>query len=293
MSVLRKLVSLGYWLLDNEKSISDFRKRAVSKEEDFIAEKPSAKIISPLVITAHVFYPEFAAQLIDSLKLLPKETKVFATTPSQEIKQNLESYLEVAGNPHDVRLTPNIGRNFCPLLVEFSKDLLKEESFVHVHSKKSLHSPEIASDWLKRNTDLLLSMEGLQRISSVTEANSKIGLAYVDASDLLWGINFRWGRSRRITKRNLAQFPGFELISWSGRIKFPGGGMFWVKSSAIRPLLEINWKYEMFRNESYKNDGDFPHGLERMIGALSSSRGFLHAVFHPKRSSFWVDNLKI
>jgi lipopolysaccharide biosynthesis protein len=265
---------LGYWLLDSEKSLSDFRKKATWKEEDLIVETPSNKIMSPLVITAHVFYPDFATQLIDALKQLPKETKVFATTPSQEIKRDLEIHLGVAGNPHDVRLTPNVGRNFGPLLVEFSKQLLKEESFIHVHSKKSLHSPEIAEEWLRRNTDLLLAQDGIQRISSLTESNPGIGLVFADASDLLWGINFRWGRSKKIAKATFSSVPGFEDLKWSGKLSFPAGGMFWVRTDAMKPLLEMEWNYGIFSLEANQRDGTLHHSIERIIGVLTKSRNY-------------------
>ena len=279
MGVLRKLASLGYWLLDSEKSISDFKKHATWKAEDQIVETPSDKIMSPLVITAHVFYPEFATQLIDALKQLPKETKVFATTPSQEIKEDLEGYLEAAGNPHDVRLTPNIGRNFGPLLVEFSKNLLEEESFIHVHSKKSLHSPHISKEWLRRNTDLLLTRKGIQRISSLTESNPRIGLVFGDASDLVWGINFRWGRSKNIARKTFGHLPGFEGVKWTGKLSFPAGGMFWVRSQAIRPLLEIDWDYGMFPQENNQQDGELQHAQERIVGELTHSLNFQKAVY--------------
>jgi lipopolysaccharide biosynthesis protein len=284
------MVSLGYWLLDSEKSLSDFRKKAVWREEDIIVETPTDKLMSPLVITAHVFYPEFATQLIDSLKQLPKETKVFATTPSQEIKQDLESYLEVAGNPHDVRLTPNIGRNFGPLLVEFSKQLIKEESFIHVHSKKSLHSPDIAADWLKRNTDLFLTKEGIRRISSLTESNPRIGLVYVDASDLIWGMNFRWGRSREISRRIFSHLPGFENVKWNGRFLFPAGGMFWVKTDAILPLLDVDWNYGRFPEEDSQMDGTSQHAIERMLGALVASSRESKIVIQVQNSFFALRN---
>ena len=286
MSLLRKIVSLGYWLLDSEKSLSDFRKKANWKEEDLIVEAPSDKIMSPLVITAHVFYPDFATQLINNLKDLPRDTRVLITTPSNQIKEFLDSYLKSAGNPHDVRLTPNVGRNFGPLLVEFSKELLKVDNFIHVHSKKSLHSPQIAKEWLKRNTDLLLTRSGLLRISSITQTNPSIGLVYADASDLLRGINYRWGRSRRSAKIMFEHLPGFEKIEWRGKLSFPAGGMFWVKCDAIRPLLDINWSYEAFPEEDNQRDGEAQHSLERLVGQLPPSLNFIPVRFLKKLNRF-------
>jgi lipopolysaccharide biosynthesis protein len=290
MSLIRKAVSLGYWLLDSEKSLSDFRKEANWKEEDLIAEFPSDKIMSPLVITAHVFYPDFAIQLIDNLKDLPRDTRILITTPSKHIKELLESYLKTAGNPHDVRLTPNIGRNFGPLLVEFSKELLKEESFIHVHSKRSLHTPAIAQEWLKRELDLLLTREGLQRISSLMETNQRIGLVYADMSDLIWGVNFRWGRSLKTAKRFFAHLPGFERIKWSGKLYFPAGGMFWTRTQAIRPLLEIDWDYGMFPQEQDQRDGELHHAQERIVGELTKSLNFHKAVYQQSKGFRLISN---
>jgi lipopolysaccharide biosynthesis protein len=184
-----------------------------------------------------------------------------------------------SGHEHDVRVTPNRGRNFGPLFVEFSKDLLKEKSFIHVHSKKSLHSPDFATDWLTRNTDLLLSESGFRRMRGLISADPKIGLVFVDASDLLYGTNFRWGRSLKIAKDTFADRNGFEYIKWSGRLSFPAGGMFWIKTEAIRPMLEIDWNYEMFPLEKGQGDGTMQHALERMIGQLPLSSGFKQASY--------------
>ena len=259
--------------------MADFRKKPSWREENLVVETPLHTLMSPLVITAHVFYPEFATKLINSLKKLPQETKVYATTSSLEIKHKLIEYFETAGNPHDVRLTPNIGRNFGPLLNEFSKELLKEESFIHVHSKRSPHSPNFSKIWLKRNTDLLLTPRGVQRISSIIDSNINIGLVYADSTDLLRGINFRWGRSLNAGKNLLSHMTGFEGVKWSGRLSFPSGGMFWVKTVAITPLLEFPWEYEFFPEEIGQVDGALHHSLERVIGELVLARKWKHAVY--------------
>jgi lipopolysaccharide biosynthesis protein len=276
MSFLRKFTSLGYWLLDGEKTLSDFSKRVVWNESDLVIETTTDRLMSPLVITAHVFYSDFAIQLIESLKQLPKETKLFATTPSQEIKQYLDQNLESTGNPHDIRKTPNIGRNFGPLLVEFSKKLLQEESFIHVHSKKSTHTPGIGLEWRMRNTDLLLSRQGIKRISSLIETQPKIGLVYVDSSDLIFGINYRWGRSKKHARKLFLNHPFFQSIKWSGKLSFPSGGMFWTKTNAIQPLLELEWSYSMFTSERQELDGTLQHSIERLIGEIATASGYKH-----------------
>jgi lipopolysaccharide biosynthesis protein len=78
--------------------------------------------------------------------------------------------------------------------------------------------------------------------------------------------------------KTFGHLSGFEGIKWSGRLEFPAGGMFWVKTDAIRALLEIDWKYEKFKPESHRRDGDLQHGIERIIGELTLSQSFFHAV---------------
>jgi lipopolysaccharide biosynthesis protein len=286
MTIWRKIGTLSRWLFDSEKSLSDFRKRVEWKPELLIPESDSLAKPEPVAITAHVFYEDFAQELISALSNLTNISKVYLTTPSSYIKDLLENYLNKSTYAFDVRLTPNSGRNFAPLFVEFSKDLLNEKSFVHVHSKKSLHSPELAHDWLARSTNLFLSKEGLNRVERLTQSDSRIGLVFVDASDLLFGINFRWGRSLPVAEKVFGTLKGFENIKWSGKLSFPAGGMFWAKSEAIRPLLEMDWDYSMFPIEKGQGDGELQHAIERMVGQLPLSRGFNHAIYLKDISGF-------
>jgi lipopolysaccharide biosynthesis protein len=50
--------------------------------------------------------------------------------------------------------------------------------------------------------------------------------------------------------------------------------MFWVRVDAIRPVLEIEWKYGMFPHEENQRDGLLHHAIERTIGAIALCRGF-------------------
>ena len=289
MKIWRKIGTLSRWFFDSEKSLSDFRKRVEWKPELLIPESTSRAKPEPIALTAHVFYEDFAQALISGLSTLTNISKVYLTTPSKDIKELLENYLNKSTYAFDVRLTPNIGRNFGPLFVEFSKVLLEEKSFIHLHSKKSLHSPGLANDWLARSTDLFLTREGLSRVERLTQSNSRIGLVFVDTSDLHFGINFRWGRSLPVAKKIFASLKGFENIKWSGKLSFPAGGMFWAKTEALRPLLEMDWDYNMFPIEKGQGDGELQHAIERMVGQLPISRGFNRAVFVAEISRFKLD----
>jgi lipopolysaccharide biosynthesis protein len=274
LSLVRKIHSLALWLIDSEKSPRDFIRSSTPEKFTPIEPTTPNQEVNGVVLTAHVFYEDFAEQLLDALKKFPKDTRVLATTPHESIKVKLDESLTSLRLSHDIRVSPNIGRNFGPLLVEFSELLQKTESFIHVHSKKSAHSPEIADEWLRRGTDLFLTPSGLQRSFDVLASHEEIGIIYPDASDLVRGINFRWGRSRKQLKRMFEFAPGFEKVKWSGRLFFPAGGMFWVKTNAIRPILEFSWRYDMFPEEKSQIDGATQHGIERLIGEVARARRY-------------------
>jgi len=278
LSLIRKIHSFALWLVDSEKSPRDFIRSSTPEKFTPIETTTSHQEVNGVVLTAHVFYEDFAEQLLDALKKFPKDTIVLATTPHDSIKVKLEESLTSLRLSHDIRVTPNVGRNFGPLLVEFSELLQKTESFIHVHSKKSTHSPEIADEWLRRGTDLFLTPSGFQRSFEVLTSHEEIGIIYPDASDLVRGVNFRWGRSRKQLKRMFEFAPGFEKVKWSGRLLFPAGGMFWVKTNAIRPILEFPWTYDMFPKENAQIDGALQHGIERIFGELTRALGYSQAV---------------
>jgi lipopolysaccharide biosynthesis protein len=287
--LINKAVSLGYWIVDSKKSFNDLRKLSTRENPLPLLESKQEQRAHRIVFTAHVFYEEFAFEVIKALSSFPKDTKVLITTTSSNIKDLLTSELQLIELEHDVRVTPNIGRNFGPLLVEFSKQLVMHEFFIHVHSKKSLHKLGLGKEWKERSTHLLMDQRSVDRIFSIFDTFPNVGLVFADTSGLLRPINFRWGRSRRIIRRLTSRNKGFDRVRWKGPLSFPPGGMFSARTEAILPLLAMEWTYDLFDKEENQKDGTLQHGIERMIGELSMSRGYNHAVFHQALDMFFLN----
>ncbi len=49
--------------------------------------------------------------------------------------------------------------------------------------------------------------------------------------------------------------------------------MFWGKTEAIRPLLDLNLKFSDFVAESGQRNGELEHAIERMIGVVANAQG--------------------
>ena len=236
--------------------------------------------LKPLVLTAHVFYPEFIDELLPLFQALPSGSTVLVTTSSTPIKLAMEDLLRHFPVSSEVRQSENRGRNFGPLFVEFGERLRTVDSFVHVHSKKSEHGhPLIMREWRNRLVNLFLGPSNLAQVQVAIQAKARIGLAYPVVRDLFRNLSFRWGLNRTPVQQRIRGLRGFDGIRWTGDIDYPAGGMFWVRTEAIRPILEIDWSYEDFPPESGQFDGTLQHGLERLIGECATARGYQHATF--------------
>jgi lipopolysaccharide biosynthesis protein len=245
-----------------------------------IHEGKETKFSKPVVLTAHVFYQDQVEFFVNTMNKLPAKSLVLITTPDPQIKQFFDSRLDKGRLEVEVRICQNRGRNFGPLLVEFGKRLSGVESFIHVHSKVSSHATDLDSgEWVNRLTGLFLDDKRLGRTRAIFDYDPQVGIAYSDVSDMFKGISFRWGLSKFALVPLLKRFGGFPRIGFRGAVDFPAGGMFWVKSDAIRPLLEANWSYEDFPPELGQLEGTVQHGVERLVGSLSSSLGYQHLVY--------------
>jgi lipopolysaccharide biosynthesis protein len=243
-------------------------------ESDTEAES-FATLAPNVVITAHIHYPDFVPRFLESMaRLKPSET-ILVSTSSATVAERVKIGLLELKLKSDIRVVPNIGRNFAPFLVEFSKELKKFEFVVHLHSKKSTHANRfLAKTWAERSYETFLDRGIINRATQILRVHSHAGLVFPDVSDLIRGINFRWG-TNLAPLVNSRVFPslGIERPS-EDKIDFPAGGMFIARTSAIAQILDVEWRYEDFPRENGQVDGTLQHAVERLIGYVSRINGY-------------------
>lgn len=251
-----------------------------------LVEKETPAVVYKIAYTLHLYYVDEAKELLKKIVDLGGTCDFFIACTSEETFKIATEYNSAYKLNADVRLCKNHGRNFGPLLVEFSEALLNYEFVVHAHTKKSdFVSGNFGSSWGK-SLQIPLTTPVVKRSLALMQQNVEIGIVYTDCFDKVRAINFSWGRSLA----QLSNLMGVVPINPKEAIQFPAGGMFLARVSCLRSLFEKDWDYSQFPREKGQIDGTIHHGLERYIGHLVSDSGFLHLVYSESLDKFRIWN---
>jgi lipopolysaccharide biosynthesis protein len=247
------------------------------------------RVESNHVFTAHIFYEDYVERVKSIAQTTSKFTKFLITSPNPGIVEELQGFFKSIGFPSDVRLTPNRGRNFGPLLVEFADEIRQFDFITHLHSKKSPHTVKTkAREWSNRSWRLLAEKDSLvARLHRILESDPTIGIAYDLVTDIVPYTSFAWHSNRALASAYLTT----ETKALSAqRFPFPAGGMFCARVSSIEGLLIQPHQYEDFPDELGQMDGTQHHMFERLIGIVPLASGSRHLIYDSTRDLFTTDH---
>ena len=247
-----------------------------------------------IAIHFHIFYPEYF-KIIEKGKVNFPDAIIFISVPNQEMLQLAKTkFPDVQIN--NIRVVPNRGRNFAPLLLTFGKDLLEFDLVIHLHSKADYGSLR-RKKWSKSLWDnLYLDTERVKYLRQVFESDPRVGLYY--SLDLRWMPSvFGWDGSDVIAKK---VFSPFALdIEAAQNLDYPIGGMFWTRRENLELIMRFIQDLELFPPEkenqySIQNGITLEHAIERFISISNSKNGFVPLIFLARGRKFtsaFVDRL--
>ena len=227
----------------------------------------------PTALHLHIYYPDLTAEMLQSLTANHgTRPDLFVTVSSGEgLREVAETADKLRIAIKDIVVVPNRGRDVGPLLTLLGRRFIKDYEIVgHLHSKRSPLFPGLFGEtWRTFCVENLLGGKHamMDLILDRFARNPKLGLVFpCDPRIIGWTHNRRPAEALLDRMGIAANLPEHFF--------FPMGTMFWARTDAIAPLLEIDLGWNDYPPEPLPLDGTILHAIERLLSVVAQHRGF-------------------
>lgn len=223
----------------------------------------------PVGVFLHLYYPELSGLFHAHLKRLSTPHKLYISTDTKAKANTIATTFPQA----DIRVFPNRGRDVFPKLYGFADAFAHHDITLHLHGKKSNHSNQLGN-WLQVILDCLLPQPAeLNRLLSFFQDIPDLGLVMPLTPQPIIGAA-HWGENLELAQEVMARM-GREIPPAERDLPdaFPVGGMFWARSSALQPLLDLRLSARHFPPEKNQLDATVAHAIERLYGVVCRQTG--------------------
>lgn len=233
-----------------------------------LCPQPPPSPIRPCAVI-HAWYPEILGEILEALQATKLTWRLLVTTdPSHELE--VQSICSKFGAEAEIHVFPNHGRDILPFL-HVANDLLEqgEQLILKLHTKRSIHR-EDGGQWRKELTERLIAPERASAILRSFQSEPALGLVAPEGH--VHPLSFYWGANKNKVLSLLAQFglraPEVDVDT------FVSGSMFWVRTEALRPILDTHLAASMFESEQGQVDGTLAHAIERTFSLAVRDAGY-------------------
>jgi len=209
-------------------------------------------------VVCHLFYVELADELRFYLENIPIPFRLVLTTDTEQKRTQIQTVFRQA----DIRVVPNIGRDIAAKLLHCRDVFETSDLVLCLHGKKSPQANDL-SKWREHLFNSLLGTR--QRVVSILNA-----FAETEAMGMISPVHHRpvrahinWGANEELARQLLSRMtPEARVVE---ALDFPSGSMFWARTGALRPLLDLDLTLDDFPPESGQVDGTIAHAVERLF----------------------------
>ncbi|GEM_PF-589217 len=225
-----------------------------------------------VAVVCHLFHENLAVEFRRYFLNIPVPADLFLSTSDPFKKSVIEKAFSGWDRGRvEVRVTPNRGRDIAPKLLGFRDVYDRYELVLHLHSKQSDHASVLAN-WRGQLLETLLgSPEVVESIIGAFVQRPDLGMIASQHFEpvrhwINWGNNFPY--AAKLMARLGRSLSEIQVLD------FPSGSMFWARSAALKPLLDLDLSYEDFAEERGQIDGTLAHAIERTYYHVCETAGF-------------------
>lgn len=225
-----------------------------------------------LAVVVHVFYVEMFDEIIDLIVTGIETFTLFVSTDTEEKRTEVEEILRHKNvKNYEIRIFPNRGRDIAAKVVGFADVYDKFDILLHLHTERLPRFESLVGwrSYLLRN--LIGSREIVKSNISLLLAPSNVGLVFPQHFPVVRG-QLSWENSYGLTSDLLGRM-GYPL-SKDALLEFPSGSMFWARTAALKPLVDLKISYDDFAEELGKSTEPSPMPSNDRFCTWSSTPDF-------------------
>jgi glycosyltransferase involved in cell wall biosynthesis len=211
----------------------------------------------------HVFYPELLPDITARLSRNRVRPELLVSVPNEKVRDLVAWHLkDYTGKVAAVELVPNRGRDIGPFLTAFGRQILANYQYVgHIHTKKTVDKDAaVGKEWYEFLLENLLGGESKLMADTVLSAMSddeSLGMVFPDEPNVVgWNAN-KVVAEPLAARMGLAKLPRY--------FDFPVGTMFWARTPALVPLINLDLRWDDYPEEPLPYDGTTLHAIERLL----------------------------
>ncbi len=233
-------------------------------QQCYALSHPLNDINKKIAVHIHLYYQDLLEEFIKYLNNIPYDFDIYCSINENSNEDQTLNELKKIKNVKRVvvKETPNIGRDYAPMVCEFRKSLKKYDYICHIHTKKSLRTGTSQDHWRIHLLDGVLGSTNLIKNIFYMLEKMNVGIYFPDSdvSAPYWGNTWMGARQLGVKYLSLLGIP-FE----DNYQDFSVGSMFWVKTNAVKQIFERNWKWDEFGEEKGQDDGTLAYVFERLF----------------------------
>ena len=268
---------LQHWVSGREFDPSSVIGRLPPRQRDFSVAVPfryqqDTTLEPRIAMICHIYYEDLREEVLRYMNNVPFRADVFISTNTDAKRLRIERcFAQWRMGGVEIRVMPNRGRDIAPKLVGFADVYGRYDYVLHLHTKQSFQS-EIGSQWRRFIFEHLLgSPEIVRSVFDAFLTHPQLGIVLPQYWERVrrragWGDNFELASA-------VAARMHFKL-SRDDFLDFPAGSMFWARSAALRPLLDLRLSFDDFGQENGETDGTLAHAIERLYLFACGHAGF-------------------